>query len=205
MERRRHDKPPREEANPRSPRALAWGLAAGANRTDRAGRAHPESEPIGYSDRAPLLYPPAPAGAGGEKAGVRSARHLIGRDHALRSVRASIAGPGLTSVLGSPGLGKTVLVRAALPPDGYREGGALRSLVNRPYLPLEHALQIALHGDAEAVAERVIAQLDGSVLFVDDLHWAHLRCIDVLALVHIEKPVVVASRREGLGAEGAAL
>jgi DNA-binding CsgD family transcriptional regulator len=134
-----------------------------------------------------------------------SARYLIGRDNDLRLLRAAITEPGLTSVLGSPGLGKTALVITALSPGTYRKGGALRSLVNRPYLPLEGALQIALDGDAEAVAEAVITRLAGSILFVDDLHWAHPRCVEVLDLVRIEKPVVVASRREGLGPEGAAL
>jgi DNA-binding CsgD family transcriptional regulator/tetratricopeptide (TPR) repeat protein len=130
---------------------------------------------------------------------------LIGRDNDLRSLRAVMPGNGLTSVLGSPGLGKTALVRAALAPVTHREGGALRSLVNRQYLPLERALQVSLEGDAQTVAETVIARLGQSILFVDDVHWAHPRCVEVLDLVRIEKPVVVASRREGLGDEGAAL
>src|SRR5262249_22316787 len=128
MERRRHDETSPGGAKPAPPASaglvsLPWPTVRTAWDTRIPKVRH------SVSRMSPCTCILPRRGGPGEKAGLGSARHLIGRDNDLRSVRAAITEPGLTSVLGSPGLGKTALVITALSPGSYRKGGALRSLV----------------------------------------------------------------------------
>jgi predicted ATPase len=110
-------------------------------------------------------------------------KRLVGRDDDLVALADALSRPGLTAVVGSAGVGKTALVRCALARRQYLEGGALRSLARRPYLPLERALGETLNGSNLEIADRVIAATGDDVLFVDDVHWADDSCIAVLELV----------------------
>src|SRR5262245_66255413 len=109
----------------------------------------------------------------------------------------AVTRPGRTAVVGGAGVGKTTLLRFALARIPHLEGGALRSLARRPYLPLERALNETLSGADHEIADRVIAATGDAVLFVDDVHWADDRCIAVLDLVQTHCRVLVASRPVG--------
>jgi DNA-binding CsgD family transcriptional regulator len=122
---------------------------------------------------------------------------LVGRDDELIALADAVSRPGLTSVVGTAGVGKTTLLRSALTGVGHLEGGALRSLAQRPYLPLERALDETLNGTDQEIADRVIARTGDAVLFVDDVHWADDLCIGVLELVQTHCRVLVASRPGG--------
>jgi DNA-binding CsgD family transcriptional regulator len=126
-------------------------------------------------------------------------KRLVGRDDELVALARALSRPGLTAVVGSAGIGKTALVRSALARVPHLEGGALRSLATRPYLPLERALGETLSGTDHEVADRVIAAVGDFVLFIDDVHWADEPCIAVLELVQTHTRVLVASRPEGAG------
>jgi DNA-binding CsgD family transcriptional regulator len=126
-------------------------------------------------------------------------KRLVGRDDEFVALADAISRPGLTAVVGSPGIGKTALLRFALARTPHLEGGALRSLGQRPYLPLERALGEALSGADHEIADRVVAATGDSVLFVDDVHWAAEPCIAVLDLVQTHCRVLVASRPVGAG------
>jgi DNA-binding CsgD family transcriptional regulator len=124
-------------------------------------------------------------------------KRLVGRDDELVALADAISRPGLTAVVGSAGIGKTTLLRFALTRVPHLEGGALRSLVQRPYLPLERALGESLSGADHEIADRVVAATGDAVLFVDDVHWADEPCIAVLDLVQTHCRVLVASRPGG--------
>ncbi len=124
-------------------------------------------------------------------------KRLVGRDEELVALADAIARPGLTAVVGSAGIGKTALLRWALARLPHLEGGAFRSLAQRPYLPLERAVGETLSGADDEIAGRVIAATGDAVLFVDDVHWADESCIAVLDLVQAHCRVVVASRPDG--------
>lgn len=125
-------------------------------------------------------------------------RRLVGRDDELGALVASVSHVGLTAVIGSAGVGKTALIRAALAELPHLEGGALQSLMHRPFLPLERALGRALSGTDDEVAELVAIATGDAILFIDDVHWADERCIAVLDLVRSTCHVLVASRPEGV-------
>jgi DNA-binding CsgD family transcriptional regulator len=121
---------------------------------------------------------------------------LVGRDDEIVVLADALSRPGLTGIVGSAGIGKTSLLRCTLAAIQHLEGGALRSLAQRPYFPLERALGEALSGANDEIADRVIAKTGDAVLFVDDVHWADDACIDVLELVRTHCRVLVASRPE---------
>jgi len=121
-------------------------------------------------------------------------KRLVGRDDELTALADAVSCPGLTAVVGVAGVGKTALLRFALARTPHLEGGALRSLARRPYLPLERALGETLGGAEDEIADRVIAVTGDAVLFVDDVHWADERCIAILDLVRTHCRVVVAAR-----------
>lgn len=128
---------------------------------------------------------------------------LLGRDRELAALTDAMDRPGVVAVVGTAGVGKSSLVRAALPGRSHRLGAALSLLRQRPYVPLESAMRVRLSGTPDEVAEEVVGRCDG-LLVVEDLHWAHELTVEVLAHLAEAVPVVVTARPE-LGAAAAAL
>src|SRR5207248_3216267 len=123
-----------------------------------------------------------------------------GRAEEMSYLAEGLAHRGLTTLVGSAGIGKTTLAREALERRRYVEGGALRSLRWRPYLPFERALSRAFTGEPDEVADEVISRAGDAVLFIDDLHWADERCIAALDLVIAHLTVVATARDAELDA-----
>ena len=106
---------------------------------------------------------------------------------------------GAVAVVGPAGIGKTTLARRVLAGRRHVIGGGLALLAERRYFALERALRRPVAGEPEAVAEQVLDELDGRVLFVDDVHWIDEATAEVVALLVGHAPILATSRNAGLG------
>jgi DNA-binding CsgD family transcriptional regulator/tetratricopeptide (TPR) repeat protein len=129
---------------------------------------------------------------------------LIGRHDQLAAVRSCVDAGTPVVVYGEAGVGKTALVRAALPSAAV--GGALSSLSWMPFLALRRALprvpDATWHGDAEHVAGGVVAALAGAPLVLEDLQWADAATMTVAELLAPHQPLVVSLRRGDVRGDG---
>lgn len=131
----------------------------------------------------------------------------MARDNEVDAVRTSLiaspAGPEVPTgmvVYGEAGVGKTVLVRAALAGLAAREGGCLATLAWAPYLALRRAFgddiaESSWTGDPEHVAEQVERVLADDVLHIDDVQWADPGTRQVLGLIAGRCRLVTTIRR----------
>jgi DNA-binding CsgD family transcriptional regulator/tetratricopeptide (TPR) repeat protein len=122
---------------------------------------------------------------------------VLGRAQELRRISVALDGARSVFVVGSAGVGKTTLVRAALRGRPHAVGEAVAGLRWRPFLPLMRAVGLTLDGDVDSVASAVVVALRGRVLFVDDLQWADGPTLDVLGLMVRTVQVVVTCRPGG--------
>jgi DNA-binding CsgD family transcriptional regulator len=135
--------------------------------------------------------------------GARRVTTLVGRGGELRDVRTALARRRPVVITGEPGIGRTVLVRAALHARPVAWGGGLASIPLRPYLALERALaDEAPGGRPREVAAWVASRLAGRVLVVDDLHLTHAGTASVLRRLAGTIPLVVTVSTEHPRASG---
>lgn len=120
---------------------------------------------------------------------------LLGRGRECARLVEILDAGGTAAVVGPAGIGKTALVRTVLGSRDHALGAGLSLLRQRPYAPLESALQVRLTGDVDDVADTVAACVDGA-LVVEDLHWAHELTIEVLDRLIGALPIVVTARSE---------
>ena len=130
---------------------------------------------------------------------------LIGRQSELALLAERLAEGRPVGVLGEAGVGKTTLVRVAAERAGVRlvEAGALATLSWLPYLPLRRAFGRELDGDSAYVAATVESELEGAVLFLDDLQWADARTAAVVPLLAGRVALMAAVRRGDPGTAAA--
>jgi DNA-binding NarL/FixJ family response regulator len=131
---------------------------------------------------------------------------LLGRSKELGALERWLRGGRPVVVVGEAGIGKTALLRAAAAATGRPvfAGGALATQAWQPYLPLVRALGRRPRGaDAAAVAADVVATIGGSVLVVDDLHWADVETLELLPLLTSGVSLLASIRREDRGAVAA--
>src|SRR6187200_3320808 len=97
---------------------------------------------------------------------------VLGRTPLITELGDALTRRATTQLVGPAGIGKTTVVRAVTARRPLVVGQCLPSMSDRMYRPLEHALGIALIGEPNDVAVRVIDELDEGALLVEDLHWA---------------------------------
>ncbi len=151
------------------------------------GDAAPAGEAAG--DDAPRV-PPALAARG----------PLVGRAEELARIRALIAAGRLVAIAGEPGIGKTRLLAELA--GGARYGRCYEESLT-PYQPFVEALgEVMPDADGEGgrwrLFEAIGARLEGSLLLLDDLHWADAGTLRLLAhlLNRPRAPAVVAAYRD---------
>lgn len=125
--------------------------------------------------------------------------NLVGRRSEERAVATVLDAGGVAVLVGPAGIGKTALAREALSGRNHLEGGGLALLAEHRYMALERAVRRALDGEPDAMADQLVDDLDGRVLFIDDLHWTDEATIRVLTLMAGHTPMLITARRDGLG------
>jgi DNA-binding CsgD family transcriptional regulator len=131
---------------------------------------------------------------------------LVGRQRELATLSELVAERRSVALIGTAGVGKTALLRAAAEVSGREvfEGGALASLGWMSYVPLTRALgREPPQGDHAAVAGFVRERVDGGLLLLDDLHWSDSDTLAVLPLLRGRVTVVAAVRSGDEGMDGA--
>ena len=110
--------------------------------------------------------------------------HLVGRDDELNRATTLLGESRPVAIAGAPGVGKSVLLRAAAAARGrpMYAGVCLRSLAWMPLLPLSHALgHEILRDDPDAVAAAIAREVGDGTLVLDSLQAADPDTLDVVA------------------------
>ncbi len=131
---------------------------------------------------------------------------LLGRTGELGELEARLRRDEPLVVVGEAGVGKTVLLRAAVAASarpGF-EGGGLSTLAWLPYLAVARAFTEELGtGDPEYVAAEVERRVGEGVLVLDDLQWCDPPTRRLLPLLAGRVAVLAAVRRDDAGATAA--
>ena len=130
---------------------------------------------------------------------------FVGRHRELARLGETLAAGTACLIVGTPGIGKTALMRTAGAATGVRvyEGGGLATLSSLAYMPIARALASELPdvGPA-AIADTVRRRVGRGVLLVDDLQWADEDTLQVLERLVGELPLLLAVRRGDPAAAG---
>lgn len=119
----------------------------------------------------------------------------IGRAAEVERVASSVFKGRRIAVIGEPGIGKSVVAKAAAPDAAIGQGVSL--LATEPWFALNRAVgAVPRAGGPEAVASRVMAALDGRTLLIDDLQWVDPATVEVLQFM---TDVVATARPEAQG------
>jgi DNA-binding SARP family transcriptional activator len=141
----------------------------------------------------PVLAPPAaaaPASAPSLPRALRVSGPFVGRERELAQLREAWArGSGAVLVAGEAGIGKT---RLAAEFAGSVQGPVLYGRCDEglgvPYQPFAEALGLPEAPDRLALFAATAARLDGQLLVLDDLHWATVPTLQMLAHVIRAQP-----------------
>jgi DNA-binding CsgD family transcriptional regulator len=123
---------------------------------------------------------------------------LVGRQREIELLVERLDEQRPVAVVGEAGIGKTALITAAVAASQRRArmGGGLATVSWMTYLPLERALgRRPLEGDVAHVAAQVTEEVGEDVLVIDDVQWADVPTLRVVALVAGRTRVLTAVRR----------